>query len=149
MRVTMMTAMAVMLFTACRTAKTAEMVADHRSTVRDSLRLEENVEVVLDEWYFYHDTLPQPLPQMVGINCEMEQKSRHDARAPQAAVIRHLSMKRSGSAEAAVVAEKAVREEVAEKAEPRTGQLCRVALVAIVIAAVVAMILIKRKFSGI
>ena len=76
----------------------------------------------------------------------MEQKSRHDARAPQAAVIRHLSMKRSGSAEAAVVAEKAVREEVAEKAEPRTGQLCRVALVAIVIAAVVAMILIKRKF---
>ena len=146
MRVSMMTAMAVMLFTACRTAKTAEMVADHRSTVRDSLRLEENVEVVLDEWYFYHDTLPQPLPQMVGFNCEMEQKSRHDARAPQAAVIRHLSMKRSGSAEAAVVAEKAVREKVAEKAEPRTGQLCRVALVAIVIAAVVAMILIKRKF---
>ena len=58
-------------------------------------------------------------------------------------------MKRSGSAEAAVVAEKAVREKVAEKAVPRTGQLCRVALVAIVIAAVVAMILIKRKFSGI
>ena len=55
-------------------------------------------------------------------------------------------MKRSGSAEAAVVAETAVREEVAEKAVPRTGRLCRVALVAIVIAAVVAMILIKRKF---
>ena len=146
MRVSMMTALAVMLFTACRTAKTAEMVADHRSTVHDSLRLEENVEVVLDEWYFYHDTLPQLLPQMVGINCEMGQKSRHDARAPQAAVIRHLSMKRSGSAEAAVVAEKAVCEKVAEKAEPRIGQLCRVALVAIVIAAVVAMILIKRKF---
>ena len=146
MRVSMMTALAVMLFTACRTAKTAEMVADYRSTVHDSLRLEENVEVVLDEWYFYHDALPQPLPQMVGINCEMEQKSRHDARAPQAAVIRHVSMKRSGSAEAAVVAEKTMREEVAEKTEPRTGQLCRVALVAIVIAAVVAMILIKRKF---
>ena len=46
----MMTAMAVMLFTACRTAKTAEMVADHRSTVRDSLRIEENVEVMVDEW---------------------------------------------------------------------------------------------------
>ena len=45
----MMTALAVMLFTACRTAKTAEMVADYRSTVHDSLRLEENVEVVLDE----------------------------------------------------------------------------------------------------
>ena len=144
MRVSMMTALAVMLFTACRTAKTAEMVADHRSTVRDSLRLEENVEVVLDEWYFY--TLPQPVPQMVGMNCEMGQKSRHDARAPQAAVIRHLSMKRSGSAEGAVVAEKTMREEVAEKTEPRIGQLCRVALVAIVIAAVVAMILIKRKF---
>ena len=141
-----MMAMAVMLFTACRTAKTAEMVADHRSTLRDSLRIEENVEVMVDEWYFYHDTLPQSLPQMVGINCEMGQKSRHDARAPQAAVIRHLSMKRSGSAEGAVVAEKAVREEVAEKVVPRTGQLCRVALVAIVIAAVVAMILIKRKF---
>ena len=146
MRVTTMMAMAVMLFTACRTAKTAEMVADHRSTLRDSLRIEENVEVMVDEWYFYHDTLPQSLPQMVGINCEMGQKSRHDARAPQAAVIRHLSMKRSGSAEGAVVAEKAVREEVAEKVVPRTGQLCRVALVAIVIAAVVAMILIKRKF---
>ena len=68
MRVSMMTALAVMLFTACRTAKTAEMVADYRSTVHDSLRLEENVEVVLDEWYFYHDTLPQLLPQMVEIN---------------------------------------------------------------------------------
>lgn len=146
MRVSMMTALAVMLFTACRTAKTAEMVADYRSTVHDSLRLEENVEVVLDEWYFYHDTLPQPLPQMVGKHCEMEKKLPPEVSAPQAAVIRHLSMKRSGSAEAAVVAEKAVREEVAEKAEPRTGQLCRMALVAIVIAAVVAMILIKRKF---
>ena len=146
MRVTTMMAMAVMLFTACRTAKTAESALSRHSTLRDSLRIEENVEVMVDEWYFYHDTLPQPLPQMVGINCEMEQKSRHDARAPQAAVIRHLSMKRSGSAEAAVVAETAVREEVAEKAVPRTGRLCRVALVAIVIAAVVAMILIKRKF---
>lgn len=145
----MMTAMAVMLFTACRTAKTAEMVADHRSTEHDSLRLEENVEVVLDEWYFYHDTMPQSLPQMVGKHCEMEKKLPPEVSAPQAAVIRHLSMKRSGSAEAAVLAEKAVREEVAEKAEPRTGQLCRVALVAIVIAAVVAKILIKRKFSGI
>ena len=53
-----MMAMAVMLFTACRTAKTAEMVADHRSTLRDSLRIEEYVEVMVDEWYFYHDTLP-------------------------------------------------------------------------------------------
>ena len=141
-----MMAMAVMLFTACRTAKTAEMVADYRSTLRDSLRIEENVEVMVDEWYFYHDTLPQSLPQMVGKHCEMEKKSRHDARAPQAAVIRHVSMKRSGSAEGAVVAEKTMREEVAEKTEPRIGQLCRVALVAIVIAAVVAMILIKRKF---
>ena len=57
----MMTAMAVMLFTACRTAKTAEMVADYRSTLRDSLRIEENLEVMVDEWYFYHDTLPQTL----------------------------------------------------------------------------------------
>ena len=146
MRVSMMTALAVMLFTACRTAKTAEMVADYRSTVHDSLRLEENVEVVLDEWYFYHDTLPQPLSQMVGKHCEMEKKLPPEVSAPQAAVIRHLSMKRSGSAEGAVVAEKTMREEVAEKTEPRIGQLCRVALVAIVIAAVVAMILIKRKF---
>lgn len=143
----MMMALAVMLFTACRTAKTAESASSQRSTVRDSLRIEENVEVVVDEWYFYHDTLPQSLPQMVGKHCEMEKKLPSEVSAPQAAVIRHVSMKRSGSAEAAVVAEKVAREEVAEKAEPRIGQLCRVALVAIVIAAVLAMILIKRKFK--
>lgn len=146
MRTTMMMALAVMLFTACRTAKTAESASSRRSTVYDSLRIEENVEMMVDEWYFYHDTLPKSLSQMVGNHCEMEKKLPSEVGAPQAAVIRHVSMKRSGSAEAAVVAEKVAREEVAEKTEPRIGQLCRVALVAIVIAAVVAMILIKRKF---
>ena len=146
MRTTMMMALAVMLFTACRTAKTAESALSRHSTVHDSLRIEENVEVMVDEWYFYHDTLPKSLSQMAGNHCEMEKKLPPEVSAPQAAVIRHVSMKRSGSAEAAVVAEKVAREEVAEKTEPRIGQLCRVALVAIVIAAVVAMILIKRKF---
>ncbi len=142
----MMMALAVMLFTACRTAKTAESALSRHSTVHDSLRIEENVEVMVDEWYFYHDTLLKSLSQMAGKHCEMEKKLPSAVSAPQAAVIRHVSMKRSGSAEAAVVAEKVAREEVAEKTEPRIGQLCRVALVAIVIAAVVAMILIKRKF---
>ncbi|MGN1245772.1 MAG: hypothetical protein ACI4UN_03985 [Muribaculaceae bacterium] len=147
MRIVMMMAVAMMLFASCRTTKTAEKAVSEHRVELDSARIEEGMEVMIDEWYFYHDSLPPVVIKLPKSGGAETVSGGAIVGTRKAAVVRHMAVKRSATAEATARTEKAVSEEVTQKEEHRAGGICRVAMVAIVIAAIALMMLLKLKFQ--
>ena len=128
-------AMAV-IAASCHTTKSttaATSASMQRNEVRlDSAKTDEELEIELDEWYFYHDTLPLPW-------------HRTDSSATPAAV-RHLAVKRKATAASGSVKGAAtVKEQVAEESSQATAcGVCRIVLAAAAVVAIVATIIIAR-----
>lgn len=104
----------------------------------DSAKTDEELEIELDEWYFYHDTLPLPWHRT--------DSSATPAPMPATAAVRHLAVKRKATAASGSVKGAAtVKEQVAEKSSQATAcGICRIVLAAAAVVAIVATIIIAR-----
>ena len=104
----------------------------------DSAKTDEELEIELDEWYFYHDTLPLPWHRT--------DSSATTAPMPATAAVRHLAVKRKATAASGSVKGAAtVKEQVAEKSSQATAcGICRIVLAAAAVVAIVATIIIAR-----
>lgn len=104
----------------------------------DSAKTDEELEIELDEWYFYHDTLPLPWHRT--------DSSATPAPMPATAAVRHLAVKRKATAASGSVERSAtVKEQVAEKSSQATAcGICRIVLAAAAVVAIVATIIIAR-----
>lgn len=134
-------AMAV-IAASCHTTKSttaATSASMQRNEVRlDSAKTDEELEIELDEWYFYHDTLPLPWHRT--------DSSATPAPMPTTAAVRHLTVKRKATAASGSVERSAtVKEQVAEKSSQATAcGICRIVLAAAAVVAIVATIIIAR-----
>lgn len=134
-------AMAV-IAASCHTTKSstaATSASMQRNEVRlDSAKTDEELEIELDEWYFYHDTLPLPWHRT--------DSSATPAPMPATAAVRHLAVKRKATAASGSVKGAAtVKEQVAEKSSQATAcGICRIVLAAAAVVAIVATIIIAR-----
>ena len=104
----------------------------------DSAKTDEELEIELDEWYFYHDTLPLPWHRT--------DSSATPAPMPATAAVRHLAVKRKATAASGSVKGAAtVKEQVAEKSSQATAcGICRIVLAVAAVVAIVATIIIAR-----
>lgn len=104
----------------------------------DSAKTDEELEIELDEWYFYHDTLPLPWHRT--------DSSATPAPMPATAAVRHLAVKRKATAASGSVKGAAtVKEQVAEESSQATAcGVCRIVLAAAAVVAIVATIIIAR-----
>ena len=104
----------------------------------DSAKTDEELEIELDEWYIYHDTLPLPWHRT--------DSSATPAPMPATAAVRHLAVKRKATAASGSVKGAAtVKEQVAEKSSQATAcGICRIVLAAAAVVAIVATIIIAR-----
>lgn len=134
-------AMAV-IAASCHTTKSstaATSASMQRNEVRlDSAKTDEELEIELDEWYFYHDTLPLPWHRT--------DSSATPAPMPATAAVRHLTVKRKATAATGSVKGAAtVKEQVAEESSQATVcGVCRIVLAAAAMVAIVATIIIAR-----
>lgn len=135
-------AMAV-IAASCHTTKSstaATSASMQRNEVRlDSAKTDEELEIELDEWYFYHDTLPLPWHRT--------DSSATPAPMPTTAAVRHLTVKRKATAASGSVKGAAtVKEQVAEKSSQATAcGVCRIVLAAAAMVAIVATMIIARR----
>lgn len=136
-------AMAV-IAASCHTTKSstaATSASMQRNEVRlDSAKTDEELEIELDEWYFYHDTLPLPWHRT--------DSSATPAPMPAtAAAVRHLTVKRKATAATGSVEGAAtVKEQVAEESSQATAcGVCRILLAAAAVVAIIATMIIARR----
>lgn len=135
-------AMAV-IAASCHTTKSstaATSASMQRNEVRlDSAKTDEELEIELDEWYFYHDTLPLPWHRT--------DSSATPSPMPSTAAVRHLTVKRKATAATGSVKGAAtVKEQVAEESSQATAcGVCRIVLAAAAVVAIVATMIIARR----
>lgn len=134
-------AMAV-IAASCHTTKSSTAAASAsmqwNEVKLDSAKTDEELEIELDEWYFYHDTLPLPWHRT--------DSSATPAPRPATAAVRHLTVKRKATAASGSVERSAtVKEQVAEESSQATAcGICRIVLAVAAVVAIVATIIIAR-----
>lgn len=138
----------------CHSQKTATGSSQSATCSFDSLQRGTEMEITVDEWYFYHDSISSPLSSAIPLTQDcgfggnrVMKKGRKQTVASTAAspTVRHITVKRSASSTATTVTAEKKEASVTTSSSP-AGMICRRMLLVAAIAATVALFSAGKRY---